>query len=104
VTDEREEVLLRELRRALQNNHKRNLQLDALHFVWCDGGCLGGVHRYDGRPHAVTEEIVQEAERNTARLRRWLTNYAFKGHHKLQPHTPHPVPVPTIGGCAPMGL
>jgi hypothetical protein len=48
---------------------RKNLELDALHFVWCDGGCADGVHRWD---HGVlTEAIVAEAERNTARLRRW---------------------------------
>ena len=70
----REQVaeLKRQLTFAQANNHRRNLQLDALHFVWCNGGCAGGVHRYtDGE---VTEELVAEAERNTARLRDWLAN------------------------------
>ena len=49
---------------------RRNLELDALHYVWCSGGCPGGVHGYtDSRP--VTEKLVQEAERNTRRLREW---------------------------------
>lgn len=47
----------------------RNLQLDAMHWVWCDGGCKGGVHRWGGCE--LTEEIVVAAERNAARLRRW---------------------------------
>ena len=53
--------------------HRKNLELDALHFVWCDGGCASGVHRFGEHP-ALTEEIVAEAERNAVRLRRWLSN------------------------------
>lgn len=48
---------------------RKNLQLDALHYVWCDGACEGGTHRHGGE---LTQEIVEEAERNTERLkRRW---------------------------------
>lgn len=62
----------RQLKDAVRNNRERNLELDALHYVWCDGGCKGGVHRWsDGE---VTEELVQLAERNTARLRSWFEN------------------------------
>lgn len=57
---------------ATRNNHKRNIELDALHFVWCDGGCWNGTHRYtEGE---ITEEIVAVAERNTKRLRQWFIN------------------------------
>ena len=66
------ETLRLELTNAQRNNHKRNLELDALHYVWCDGGCEGGTHRWDGGK--VTEEIVQAAERNTRRLRRWFAS------------------------------
>ncbi len=52
-----------------QAAHYKNLALDALHYVWCSGGCPGGVCRYT--ESAVSEEIVQEAERNTRRLRTW---------------------------------
>lgn len=65
-----------ELRRQLtfqsENNHQRNLELDALHYVWCNGGCKYGVHRWT--EETVTEELVAAAERNTARLRTWLEN------------------------------
>ncbi|HYX21800.1 MAG TPA: hypothetical protein VFA98_13220 [Thermoanaerobaculia bacterium] len=63
---------------AKDNNETRNRELDALHYVWCDGGCEGGVHRYEGSPDAVTEEIVQLAERSTSRLRRWFENRKAK--------------------------
>jgi hypothetical protein len=54
--------------------HDRNVSLDALHYVWCNGGCRSGVHRFDHDIEAVTEEIVAEAERNTKRLRIWWEN------------------------------
>lgn len=51
---------------------RKNLQLDALRTVWCDGGCPGGVHRYaTGDDVLVTEALVELAERNTRRLRKW---------------------------------
>lgn len=63
--------LRRQLRFANERNHERNVQLDALHFVWCDGGCYRGVHRFGDCDRPLTEETVIAAERNTARLRRW---------------------------------
>lgn len=65
-----------ELRRRLtfqrDNNHERNVELDALHYVWCDGGCECGTHRFT--LGEVTEEVVVAAERNTKRLRSWWEN------------------------------
>ena len=53
----------------------RNLALDAFHYVWCDGGCVGGVHQNDGLgPEAITQEIVYEAMINTRRLETWWAN------------------------------
>lgn len=72
--------LRRELTIAKENNALRNKQLDALHFVWCNGGCRGGVHRWS--ENNVTEELVLEAERNTARLRTWLKNKQFRENRK----------------------
>ena len=43
---QKNEVLRRQIGMALYNNHRRNVELDALHYVWCDGGCEGGTHRY----------------------------------------------------------
>lgn len=68
----------RQVAAAMQNNETRNRQLDALHLVWCDGGCGGGVHRYCGSKEDITEELVAEAERNTRRLRSWLVNRTAK--------------------------
>lgn len=45
----------------------RTQQLAALHVVWCNGGCAGGV----GCRETVNEALVVEAERNVKRLREW---------------------------------
>lgn len=66
--------LERELTNAQANNHIRNLELDALHYVWCDGGCESGVHRFIKEHPPLTAEIVAAAERNTRRLRSWFVN------------------------------
>jgi hypothetical protein len=62
--------------------HRKNVALDALHWVWCDGGCVGGIHRWSdiglSANTELTEELVQAAEHNAARMRRWLNNSAFR--------------------------
>ena len=68
-----------ELRQQLtdqrENNHRRNLELDALHYVWCDGGCEDGTHRWQpARAEGATKEIVEAAVRNTQRLVNWWNN------------------------------
>ena len=68
-----------EIRTAQEMNEHRNQQLDALHFVWCDGGCESGVHRYGDRSaDDITLEMVQEARRSVSRLERWYANREFK--------------------------
>lgn len=52
----------RDIEHKDKNLRKKNLALDALHYVWCDGSTR----------QPLTEEIVAEAERNTARMRRAL--------------------------------
>jgi hypothetical protein len=55
--EDRVRVLRRELNIAYSNNHERNVELEALHYVWCDGGCESGVHRLDGKgPGEISEE------------------------------------------------
>ena len=73
--------LKRQLTFQRENNHERNVELDSLHYVWCNGGCKGGVHRFT--PGEVTEEVVQAAERNTARLRQWWENKKFRDARSL---------------------
>ena len=55
---------------------KKNIALDAMSWVWCDGGCETGVHRHI--PKELTLEMVEAAELNTQRMRRALTNSEFK--------------------------
>ena len=74
INGTKQELQLRtELALANANNHQRNLALDALHYVWCSGGCEGGVHRFGEHP-PLTEEIVRAAVENTRRLVAWFNN------------------------------
>lgn len=66
----------RELEHLNRVLHEKNVALDALHYVWCDGGCDGGAHRFS--PGQLTEEIVATAEREVRRMRAWLENYKFQ--------------------------
>ena len=75
--EEERDRLKRELTFAQANNRTRNIELDALHYVWCDGGCKGGVHRFGEHP-PLTAEIVAAAKRNTRRLESWYVD--AKGH------------------------
>lgn len=76
--NERQQDQIRELKRQLtfqrENNERRNRELDALHYVWCNGGCIGGVHRWSDRGEGITQEIVDVAEQNTLRLKQWWGN------------------------------
>lgn len=71
---------LEEVRRQLtfqrDTNHRRNVELDALHYVWCDGGCEGGTHRYAHRA-PLDAETVEAAVRNTRRLVAWWNAHEF---------------------------
>ena len=66
---------------------ERNLSLDALHHVWCDGGCLSGVHRWtEGR---ITEDLVRQAEREVRRLRKWWNNRRFIDAYHIRNEKPY---------------
>lgn len=65
-----------ELTRLREVIERKNRELDAMHFVWCTGGCAGGVHRWsDGE---ITEAMVVHAERQAVRLRSWFTNALYR--------------------------
>lgn len=66
----------REITELTKVLHRKNVELDALHMVWCDGGCPGGVHRWTSE--VITPEIVEAAERNTKRLRAWFDHACFR--------------------------
>ena len=74
--------LRREISRLNDVLHRKNLELDSLHFVWCSGGCGGGVHRWD--ESELTAEIVFEAIRNTERLKKWYLNSLSRKINDLQ--------------------
>jgi len=60
--------------------HQKNVVLDSLHHIWCNGGCDEGVHRYqDGE---ITEEMVQVAEKEVKRMRKWLENKTFRDRYE----------------------
>lgn len=60
-----------DMREALEHKNK---SLAGLKYVWCSGGCPGGVTDAD----EITEEVVQLAERNTKRLRQWWQSRQFR--------------------------
>jgi hypothetical protein len=64
---------IREMQLALE---RKNRELDALHYVWCDGGCERGIHRWSDA--LVTRDLVRTAERNTRRLRSWYRTVEFR--------------------------
>jgi len=66
----------REITLLAETLARKNLDLDALHFVWCDGGCTSGVHRFSDI--RLTEEMILRAERNTKRLRSWYNTVKWR--------------------------
>lgn len=49
---------------------EKNLELDALHYVWSDNGRPNGMHRWiEGE---LTEDLVSRAELQVKRMRTWL--------------------------------
>lgn len=73
---EKIERLKAEVKQLNECLRRKNIALDAMHWVWCSGGCNGGVNRYI--PEELTEEMVLAAEKNTCRLRKWYENHEFK--------------------------
>ena len=75
------ETKIRAQKKEIEHNHEtlklRSKALDAMWWVWCDGGCPTGTNRYKQLPE-LTEEIVKLAERNVSRLRKWYNNTEFR--------------------------
>lgn len=68
-----------EIKTLQANNRKRNLQLDALNFVWCNGGCKSGFRRWaDKYSDEELADLLIEAQLNTIRLEEWIVNYLKK--------------------------
>ena len=73
------QTLQRELGIAYGNNNQRNVELSALHYVFCSGGCDKGVHRYGSEgPEQITPEVLEAAVRNTVRLVEWASGYGSR--------------------------
>lgn len=69
----------RQLTVANESLKNKNRELDALHYVWCCGGCESGVHRFDVmKDTPLTDEVVRRAERNTILLRSWYQNKTYR--------------------------
>lgn len=56
----------------------RSKQLDAMHWVWCSGGCPGGTHQKNPDLPPLTRELVETAVRNTERLVTRFANIEFR--------------------------
>lgn len=56
-----------EIRKMQEASERRNRDLNALHLVWCDGGCPGGA----GAAPEIDRQTVQAATRQVRRLVRW---------------------------------
>jgi hypothetical protein len=71
-------IKVKEQARTISNMQEvatlRNKQMDALHMVWCSGGCAGGV----GDRENLTRDKVLEAVRYTSRLVEWWNNHAYR--------------------------
>ena len=66
----------REIRTMQKASERRNRDLAALHIVWCDGGCPGGV----GAPETLDRSVVLRAVLSTKRLVSWWNNARYRKH------------------------
>jgi hypothetical protein len=64
--------------------HARNVALDGMAWVWCDGGCKGGVFRFSDTQ--LTGEMLHMIERNTERLKRWAANRDYRRSYPVRDH------------------
>lgn len=80
------EIKINRLKRELTNQsqalRQRNIALDALHYVWCSGGCQTGMHRFDGG--GLTEDVLLQAESAVKRMRTWFDNKQYRERNHAQ--------------------
>jgi hypothetical protein len=81
--EEKLQHLKEEVAYLQDRNRERNIELDALHYVWCDGTCEAGVHRWTDTP--LTKELVEAAVSNTNRLIRKWNNLEFVKLDEIEP-------------------
>lgn len=74
----RNKAQAREIRNLQVSAERRNRDLAALHIVWCDGGCPGGV----GSPETLDRPTVVAAVIAVRRLVSWWNNRQYRdgGH------------------------
>ena len=57
----RNEKLAAELAKLNAVLRRKNIELDSLHFVWCDGGCETGMYRYGTNNFIILTHWKQDA-------------------------------------------
>lgn len=66
---------------------RRNKEIDALGYVWCDGGCDGGMNRYNKDAPDITLETMITVQRNTDRMWSWFLTRMNRNHRRAFPGT-----------------
>lgn len=56
---------------------RKNLELDALYHVWCNGGCRKGMFRYQPG-QVLTQEAISLFEKNLDRMKVYFRNYEYR--------------------------
>jgi len=87
-------IKVKEQARTIKNMQEiatlRNRQMEAMHMVWCNGGCAGGV----GDRENLTRDKVVEVVRYADRLTAWWNNRAYRdaGHKDTEAYRAARVP------------
>ncbi len=75
----------REVERLCQLNHQRNLELDALHYIWCAGGCEGGIHRFEAEEkRPLSRELLEAALDQVGRMIAYYLNARSRDHQPVE--------------------
>jgi hypothetical protein len=64
----------------------RNKEVDALHYVWCNGNCLSGVHRLveEAPTPELLSELADYGQRNVDRLRTKSVNLRYNHKYAVE--------------------
>lgn len=79
---EKVRLLKKEIKRKDDFIHEKNVELDALHRIWCTG-CDAGAHRWS--ENTITKETVEIVKKYSTRLEEWYSNHF---NRELEKHTP----------------
>lgn len=72
----------RQMKHLNETLREKNRDLDALHYVWCSGGCTGGAHRWS--ENNITGAKLRRAERLLRRTRSWHENRIHRRWNQMQ--------------------